>query len=560
MRFKKIFWFFFLLTLILPTGFAKADSGFLGIINSFFPQKESALEISLTQNELTNLVRPSIVRIVQKTTGSISMVKNFDVSLKDFKITPLPDLEKPEVIPVGDDLIYTGTGFIISSDGYIMTNSHVISTEAFLDNFTRVLTETVFKGAVNEMTDAEIKAFDEKIKTKEGEKQLETFLNDIKKEFLKSFVYNLETEIVVANPDSNKDNLDLEKLMSEGFKAKIISINNNTLEDQKDVAVIKIEETNLPTLSFADTEKIKVSVGQKLYSFGFPASADFSSKLDANFFEPTLSSGAVSSFKDSVNADFKVIQVDMKTSSGSSGSPILNEKGEVVGILTYASAKQKEISGDSFSFAVPVSVIEEVLENDSIFSTYGNLQENFIKGLSSISKNQHRKAKEEFTAAKDFNTIFGSNSFIDEYISKSEKAILDGKSIDGEWQLLLDNIKPYYSMIVIVIVSMFLVLLLVSLLFLLLKKLKKDEEKIEELTKNDQKQNLILNKNYEQPSIDALNVMPQSNSYRINDIIQFIKKSVAAGQTDGLIFRGLKGGGYTDQEIQEAFIIFKKIK
>jgi len=406
----------------------------------------------------------------------------------------------------------------------------------------------------------------------------------LKEKVLASITSNLETKIVVINPKTDLANLDLEKLISEGFPAKIVSVNEKSVKDQKDVAIIKIEENDLPTLAFADPEKEKLNIGQKLHTFGFPASANFSDKIDANFFEPTLSSGAVSSFKDSINADFKVAQIDIRASGGSSGSPILNEKGQVVGIMTFVSGVSSDKAGDGFSYAVPLSIIQDVLDKSSVYVAPGNLYDNFLKGLVSMSENHYLKAKEEFTLAKNFNQTFGQNIFIDDYVSKSDTAILEGKSIDSEWQLFLENIKPYQSLIVIIAVSIVVLFLLIIFLVFLLGKLRKDEKKIEELTHHDQQQDLI-SRQIPQPSpivstqsipvpppqasVPTVNVMPTqsqvskmppSASSRVNDIVAFIKKSVTAGQTDGLIFRGLKGGGYTEQEIQEAFMIFRHLK
>jgi serine protease Do len=79
-------------------------------------------------------------------------------------------------------------------------------------------------------------------------------------------------------------------------------------------------------------------------------------------FEQTISEGIVSSVRVNDEMSTKVIQTTASISPGSSGSPVMNMKGEVVGVATYQFKK-----GQSLNFAVPINQIQ-YLENESSLS------------------------------------------------------------------------------------------------------------------------------------------------------------------------------------------------
>ena len=47
-------------------------------------------------------------------------------------------------------------------------------------------------------------------------------------------------------------------LIRDGFRAKVVSVNDNFYKDNKDVALIKIDETDLPALKIGDSDTISV--------------------------------------------------------------------------------------------------------------------------------------------------------------------------------------------------------------------------------------------------------------------------------------------------------------
>lgn len=123
-----------------------------------------------------------------------------------------------------------------------------------------------------------------------------------------------------------------------------------------DLAVLKIAATGLPVVSMGDSSAIKV--GQLAIAIG-TALGEFRS---------TVTTGVVSGigrgidagspFEGSVERLDNVIQTSAAINPGNSGGPLLNSKGEVVGINTAVSSE-----GQNIGFAIPVNVVKDALAN-----------------------------------------------------------------------------------------------------------------------------------------------------------------------------------------------------
>jgi serine protease Do len=152
-----------------------------------------------------------------------------------------------------------GSGFILSPDGYIMTNAHVV------------------RGA---------------------------------------------DEVTVTLTDKRE------------FKAKIIGADQRT-----DVALVKIEATGLPAVKIGDPNRLRV--GEWVLAIGSPFGLD-----------NTVTAGIVSA-KGRETGDFlPFIQTDVAVNPGNSGGPLINMRGEVVGINSQIYTRTGSFAG--ISFAIPI--------------------------------------------------------------------------------------------------------------------------------------------------------------------------------------------------------------
>ena len=127
----------------------------------------------------------------------------------------------------------------------------------------------------------------------------------------------------------------------EDYKAKILK----KFGENKDIALLKITVPyDLATVKMGDSEKIKV--GDSVLAIGNPFG-----------FNGTLTKGIISRIDYTKNR----IQTDAAINPGSSGGPLLNTKGEIIGINQAIYNPDNNISNIGIGFATPVNVIREYL-------------------------------------------------------------------------------------------------------------------------------------------------------------------------------------------------------
>lgn len=162
-----------------------------------------------------------------------------------------------------------GSGFIISSDGYIITNTHVI---------------------------------------------------------------NKADKITVRLADKRK------------FKASVIGV-----DKLSDIALLKIEAKELPSVSLGNSDQLEV--GEWVVAIGTPFGLDF-----------TATQGIISALSRSLPSETYVpfIQTDAAVNPGSSGGPLFNLEGQVIGVNSQIYSRSGGYMG--VSFAIPINIVKNVTQ------------------------------------------------------------------------------------------------------------------------------------------------------------------------------------------------------
>lgn len=141
------------------------------------------------------------------------------------------------------------------------------------------------------------------------------------------------------------DNVIITTSNGKDYNAKVI----RRFGEKKDIAILKINSpTEFKTVKFGDSEKIKV--GQKVLAIGNPFG-----------FNGTLTQGIISRIDYAKNR----IQTDAAINPGSSGGPLLNKSGEIIGINQAIYNPDNNISNIGIGFAIPINTIKEYLREDN---------------------------------------------------------------------------------------------------------------------------------------------------------------------------------------------------
>jgi S1-C subfamily serine protease len=148
-----------------------------------------------------------------------------------------------------------------------------------------------------------------------------------------------------------------------------------------DLAILKIESADLPILSMGDSDQIKV--GEGAIAIGTALGE----------FRHTVTTGVISGLCRGITAGDgfsetesleNVIQTDAAINPGNSGGPLLNMKGEVVGVNVAVSANAQNVG-----FALPINVVKASIDN---FNQTGQFDRPFL-GVSYININSEQAVR-----------------------------------------------------------------------------------------------------------------------------------------------------------------------
>ncbi len=260
----------------------------------------------------------------------------------------------------------TGSGFIYRPDGYIITNGHVVADANLKDKQAQ-------DSRKQEVLEAVAVAIQKKLDRRLSPEEINLVAANIR-------MSNPQIHVILNNKASYNGEI---KIYSDPT-----GVNNG-----KDVAVIKIDATNLPTIKLGNSDRLHVQ--EAITAIGYPGVA---SPLGmplismVSLVVPTVTNGHISAVK----TDYKgtpVIQSDTAITHGNSGGPAFDVNNEAIGIATYGNAK--EVAG--FNFFVPINTALEFVHQAGANPESGQFDKTWNQALDAFSQQKWETARGLFS-------------------------------------------------------------------------------------------------------------------------------------------------------------------
>lgn len=280
----------------------------------------------------------------------------------------------------------TGSGAFITPQGHVVTNAHVI--EISRETFQTMGAQQILQGIVEK----EIGSLIDTYQAKPNEATLQECANNIYAyygQFLKLTHENVEYSIKTGKTmEDPKYQLPAE-LLTYGSAIP-----------GKDVAILKVNGSNFPTIAFGDDRILKT--GEKLYVMGYPGTIENNEVLTQDMKEPSFTEGMMNA-RQTTAQGWTAIQLDAATYRGNSGGPVFNQYGEVVGLLTFGSFNEdKSALIQGFNFVVPSHIVGEFTRAAKIQPALG-VAMNLYREALQIREKDSEKSSELMQQVKTYN-------------------------------------------------------------------------------------------------------------------------------------------------------------
>ena len=245
---------------------------------------------------LAACARPASSQAVAQPSHATVFIRMFGIVRAEYQRAWKETVESPEIE------VATGSGFVVSPAGYVITNHHVVSGE-----------------------DVMVERHGVPVRVRVEVKRIEVaFPSDGTR---------LEARVEASDPDL-------------------------------DIAILSVSGSDLPFAALGDSDAL--SAGQAVKAIGFPfgRAVEVGEPVTADTLpQPTISRGTIGALRAGSEGDARYIQTDAPIYPGSSGGPMLDEHGRVIGVVRMR-LEQRATVGPGFG--IPINRVKDFLEANSL--------------------------------------------------------------------------------------------------------------------------------------------------------------------------------------------------
>ncbi|MCL1918991.1 MAG: trypsin-like peptidase domain-containing protein [Peptococcaceae bacterium] len=370
----------------------------------------SVRRYKLDEDQLTNDTTQELERMINR--GEITTIPEFNAAKVKTSIRLfIANVEKyhkflDEAHTEKNYMRMTGSGFIVTPDGYVVTNAHVVAPveEDLIDYF---LTETVntsedIRKEIDQAITDTVEEFRKKgyTMTQKEKDTLEVSIYDLIYKSISIGDIQTKHDCILSNVPPGSDVRQPGSDETDGdYSVQGIPMDLHEIGEAypgQDIAILKMQgQTNLPTVTLADDTP--VNQGEFVYAMGYSGAMTvdehFENQILKSMEEPELTSGTLSA-KQEMTGGWDAFQIDTTIHYGNTGGPLFNTSGEVIGVNTVGPTdKTTKALTPGMNYAVSTSVVKQYLDKMNVTPTESIFTANFRQGLEYHTMGKHHNHK-----------------------------------------------------------------------------------------------------------------------------------------------------------------------
>jgi len=326
----------------------------------------------------------------------------------------------------------SGTGFIVSPDGYIVTNAHVVlageDPVTMLTNQLALLFQQELYSEASQYYNIPSEDRDKVVKI-----LLQKFL-DYFNQFgqIQDVTVNYYVLNGIASPG---DDLRVKSLPAVVKKQGTVCEKiGGEWSWGRDVAILKVEADHpFPTVTLGDSSQVQV--GDPVFVIGYPATKIEELFKPESILEPTVTQGVISA-KRTLRTGIQALQTDAAINHGNSGGPAYDQNGKVIGIATFGAGPEKGV--EAIKFLMPINLVKEFMNELNIQNEHGDLDTKYAEALEAF---WHRDVRKAIAKMKEVLSLYPGHPYAQTYIDECQRAMLQGE-VPARFNVLIFLVGP----------------------------------------------------------------------------------------------------------------------